>query len=367
MAARTVRGRSASRPAAKDEGEHDDAAATPLTWCRRLLARWRRSSTATADAHPAEEAGSEVGRAVGTNSWLSVSGSTAPLGAKVRTAARPSAMPTAAIARPPVTMPLHSETSTIGMDGSDAGGHVPDHTDTLGRRVERRRGAMPPTRTTSDHGARAPARADEEVRQRLHTHGKGEAVEATEVAKEHSDALEDAADGAPSPRQGGISPTTISTTSPATKPVTMGSLRNCATQPRRTRPTATTPHRGDGRHRCEVDGRARCRRRTGRARSSQTAPRRSRPGRRTAAPRCRTGRGPAGRGRRVEADLAGRPRRRRTRGTRDGQGGDEQAGEEVGGKMTAGVVARQAQPDGEPRRCGCARRRSLPRPAHQGG
>ena len=35
----------------------------------------------------------------------------------------------------------------------------------------------------------------------------------------------------------------MSTTRPATNPVTIGSLRNCATQPRRSRPTAasTTP------------------------------------------------------------------------------------------------------------------------------
>ena len=32
----------------------------------------------------------------------------------------------------------------------------------------------------------------------------------------------------------------MSTTRPATKPVTIGSLRNCATQPTRSRPTATS-------------------------------------------------------------------------------------------------------------------------------
>ena len=33
---------------------------------------------------------------------------------------------------------------------------------------------------------------------------------------------------------------TMSTTRPATNPVTIGSLRNCATQPRRSRPTAVS-------------------------------------------------------------------------------------------------------------------------------
>jgi hypothetical protein len=42
--------------------------------------------------------------------------------------------------------------------------------------------------------------------------------------------------GLATPSRPGISPTTMSTTSPVTKPVTMGALRNWATQPTRSRP-----------------------------------------------------------------------------------------------------------------------------------
>ena len=86
--------------------------------CRRRRGRWRRSSTASRRP-PSRRTGRRRGRrrrgrrTPGCRCPVS----TAPLGAKVRTAARPSAMPTAAMARPPVMMPLHSETSTIGMDG----------------------------------------------------------------------------------------------------------------------------------------------------------------------------------------------------------------------------------------------------------
>jgi hypothetical protein len=46
--------------------------------------------------------------------------------------------------------------------------------------------------------------------------------------------------GALTPARAGISPMTMSTTRPATKPVTMGSLRNWATHPSRSNPTATS-------------------------------------------------------------------------------------------------------------------------------
>ena len=86
--------------------------------CRRRPGRWRRSSTATR-RRPSRRRGRRRGRRrrARRTPGCRCRGRPRRSGAKVRTAARPSAMPTAAIARPPVTMPLHSGTSTIGIDG----------------------------------------------------------------------------------------------------------------------------------------------------------------------------------------------------------------------------------------------------------
>ena len=182
------------------------AAATPLicVWApaRALAAVFdREPPTPIPPKRP--EARSEAPCA--TNSWLSVSGSTAPLGAKVRTAARPSAMPTAAMARPPARMPLQSETSTIGTDGIGMPvGTSPTTRTPLAARSSWCDTTMPPTSTMSDHGTRGcQARAAEEHRERGEADDQGEAVEAAEVAHQQGDPLEDAAGGGGQTGQGG--------------------------------------------------------------------------------------------------------------------------------------------------------------------
>ena len=64
--------------------------------------------------------------------------------------------------------------------------------------------------------------------------------------------------------------------------------------------------------------------------------------------------GEQGRRQGVEADLHGHTRDDGVpEGLGDGEGGDEQAGEDVGGQVASGVPAQQTQPDGEARRWRC--------------
>ena len=189
----------------QDEAEHDDRGRDPAhlgVGAGPGVGGGLRQRAA--DPHPAEEAGGEVGGAVRDELLVVGLGSTAPLGAKVRTAASPSAMPTAAMARPPVMMPLHRETSTIGMDGIGMpvgtspttlhalGGQVEPgrHHDAADEHDERPRRAGDQARATEEHGERG--EADDE----------GQAVEVAGVAHQHGDPLEDAAGGGGRARPG---------------------------------------------------------------------------------------------------------------------------------------------------------------------
>ncbi len=154
-------------------------------------------------------------------------------------------MPTAAIARPPVTMPLHSLTSTIGMEGMGMPvGTWPTTCTPFAARSSWVEATMPPMSTMRDHGTRG---ARWEPMKRM----ASEVAPTTSVRPWNSAELAASSAtrskmppvGVGSPARAGISPSTMSTTSPATNPVTIGSLRNCATQPSRSRPTtaSTTP------------------------------------------------------------------------------------------------------------------------------
>ena len=138
-------------------------------------------------------------------------------------------------------MPLHSETSTTGIDGIGSPvGTSPTTCTPLADRSSWFDTRMPPTSTSSDHGTRGakcePTKST-----------ASEAAPTTRVSPWNSPKSRISTAtrskmppvGVASPARAGISPTTISTTSPATNPVTIGSLRNCATQPRRAMPTAT--------------------------------------------------------------------------------------------------------------------------------
>ena len=243
-------------------------------------------------------------------------------------------MPTAAMASPPVMMPLHRDTSTMGMDGIGMpAGTSPTTRTPLAARSSWVDTTMPPTSTMSDHGTRGARREPPKRTARL-------VIPTTSVRPWKSPESRTSTAtrsrmppvGVASPARAGISPTTMSTTRPATNPVTIGSLRNWATQPSRSRPTSasTTPAViASTDVSCTASsGLPPARARTIEPDSTDTVeigPTKSSRG------GAEQGVGEQGRWQRVEADLyryAGDDRVAERLG--DGQGGDEQAGEDVG-------------------------------------
>ena len=170
--------------------------------------------------------------------------------AKVRAAASPSAMPTAAMARPPVTRAPRSPSVDMPSQCSSARAARTARRRPRGRRTTTGRATwettMPPTSTIRAQGTRGARRwpPNSTTSATTATPKAHRAAPAARSRDQGQQPVEQAPrPGGSRPRRPGISPTTISTTRPVTKPVMIGSLRKRATQPTLTSPATSRSRR----------------------------------------------------------------------------------------------------------------------------
>ena len=241
----TARGSWASRPAAATtKTSTTTAAATLLTWvnapARALAAVFDRDPPTPIPPNSPE---ARLAAPVATNSRSSAAGSLMSVPFEnVRAAASPSAIATAPMASPPVTIAGHCPRSSTGSPGSGSPlGMSPTTTTPRPASPSRSETTIPATSTTSDHGTRGASREPTNSTTRAPT--PSARVSAWNSGRSRAMATSRSRRlpfGLGSPDSPGSSPTTMSTTSPATNPATIGSERNCATQPARSSPTTSS-------------------------------------------------------------------------------------------------------------------------------